>query len=229
MRGSLFGYVVRGDIQRPVAGALVSIASATAPTAGVASEHNLLTDNSGWFAREDLPEGTWRVTAVAPGGGCGEALVSVFENALSEVTVSLDGLHSWFASSFASHVQADAAALPQAGDVDGDLDEDNRTVSSDDALPALVFREPIRTGGIRGRVVYGPQGTPVAGATITIERGAGPAPDIAPETNSKGEFTINHLPWGLYQLGAVDPHGKRGYGKVEVSASKIFNVVIKVH
>jgi hypothetical protein len=72
------------------------------------------------------------------------------------------------------------------------------------------------SGGIRGRVVLGVSGRPIADAAITILRGAGPAPDIAPLTNADGAFALDDLPSGVWSLRAVGPDGQSGETTVVV-------------
>jgi hypothetical protein len=89
-------------------------------------------------------------------------------------------------------------------------------------------KEPQRMrGGIRGRVVRG-DGTPVADATITVVRGAGSAPDIAPVTDPAGRFALDGLPPGEWVFGAHGPAGERGEAAVSVTAGSVSEVVIEV-
>jgi hypothetical protein len=223
MWGSIFGYVVRGDTERPVAGALVSIVSARAPAPDFAPELGQLTNSAGWFAWEGLPEGQWLVIAVEPKSGRGEANVSVFDNSITEVTVRLNRFHRWLASA-----QVDEMEEMRSPGSDSDLDDTSETTGLDDVSPAPAFREPVRKGSVRGRVVYASSGSPVAEATITFEGEAGPAPDIAPVTNAEGKFSMDGLPWGTWRFYAIDPQGRRGTAEVHIGGYNTAKVTIRI-
>jgi hypothetical protein len=201
--------------------------SVKAPAADFAPELGKLTSSAGWFAWEGLPEGQWLVIAVEPKGGRGEANVSVFDNSITEVTVRLYGLHRWLASATSPNAQVDDMEEMRSPGSDSDLDNTNETAGSDDVSPAPAFREPVRKGSVRGRVVYASSGSPVAEATITFE-GAGPAPDIAPVTNVEGKFFIGDLPWGIWRFYAMDPQGRRGTAKVHIRGNETVKVTISI-
>lgn len=83
------------------------------------------------------------------------------------------------------------------------------------------------TGSIHGRVER--RGSrPVRDAAITIVRGAGSAPDIAPLTNEEGRFMLDGLPPGEWVLRAVAPGGEAGEGTVRVSADAVADLTITV-
>jgi len=71
-------------------------------------------------------------------------------------------------------------------------------------------------------------GKPVRDATITIIRGAGPAPDIAPLTDRGGWFALDGLPAGDWVFRAVGPGGEPGEATVEVFPDSLAEVIIKV-
>ncbi len=83
-------------------------------------------------------------------------------------------------------------------------------------------------GSVRGRVVRADNGKPVRDATITIIRGAGPAPDIAPLTDRGGWFALDGLPAGDWVFRAVGPGGEPGEATVEVFPDSLAEVIIKV-
>lgn len=108
-----------------------------------------------------------------------------------------------------------------------------------DGLPATerpsrpfepVFDTEGRTmiGRLIGRVVYADDGRPVANATVTILRGAGPAPDIAPTTDRNGSFALDDLPAGSWLLRAIGPGGEAGLVQVSVRPGSIADAVIKL-
>ncbi len=118
MRGSIHGYVVRGDTRRPVAGATVAVLRGTGPAQGVCREPDAgpMTDSTGWFAFSALDEGEWFVRAIGPNNGRGEARLAVFDNAVTEVTIVLNGLQRWMATALGSGEQGKA---PMTGSVRG--------------------------------------------------------------------------------------------------------------
>jgi len=118
MHGSIHGYVVRGDTQRPAASATVTIVRATGSAPDISREPDAgpETDSAGWFAFSALEEGDWIVRAVGPHGGRGEARLSVFDNAVTEVTIALNGLHRWMATALGS---ANREKAPMTGSVRG--------------------------------------------------------------------------------------------------------------
>jgi uncharacterized GH25 family protein len=84
------------------------------------------------------------------------------------------------------------------------------------------------TGRLIGHVIYADDGRPVADATVTILRGAGPAPDIAPMTDRNGSFALDELPAGSWLLRAIGPGGETGLVQVSVRPGSITDVVIKI-
>jgi hypothetical protein len=84
------------------------------------------------------------------------------------------------------------------------------------------------TGTIHGRVERRGTAKPVRDAAITIVRGAGSAPDIAPLTNDEGRFMLDGLPPGEWVLRAVGPGGETGEGTVRVSADAVADLTITV-
>jgi uncharacterized GH25 family protein len=86
----------------------------------------------------------------------------------------------------------------------------------------------MQRGRIRGRVVRADTGAPVADAAITIVRGPGPAPDIAPLTDSNGNFALDDLPAGDWQLRAQTSRGEIGDEVVTVFDNSLADVTIRV-
>ena len=84
------------------------------------------------------------------------------------------------------------------------------------------------TGSLRGRVVRARTGKPVANATITIVQGAGPAPDIAPVTDSSGAFALDGLPKGKWVLRAIGPRGDEGKATVQIGADSTASATIEI-
>lgn len=215
MRGSIFGYTVRLDTGKPVAGAKVTLSSAAA--LGPALEAMRSTNSAGWFTVDGLSAGQWQVTATDPVGRRGEASVSVFDNASTEVTIGLNGMKRWLAQ-ILDRDEADEMADMRSTEDPQTASEPTRRISS----------EPIRTGSLRGRVVRGATGAPVADATIGVLLAAGPAPDIAPVSDADGYFTMDGLPWGTWELSAVDGEGRHGRAQVELRGIEVVEVVIRI-
>jgi uncharacterized GH25 family protein len=212
MRGSIQGYVVRGDRGTPISDATVSIVYDAGTTAEDEKPglHYQATNSAGWFAFDQLREGNWVVYAQTPEGGRGEARVPVFDNAVSEVRIQLNSLHRWIATLDSDDWMSDVSSADEAWD--GSKGGGQR----------------MSTGGVQGRVVYAGNGAPVDGATIGIVRGAGPAPDIAPLTDASGRFALDGLPPGTWVLSAVGPGGADGSAEVRVAGNSIVDVVIRI-
>ena len=87
---------------------------------------------------------------------------------------------------------------------------------------------PTMHGNLRGRVVRRDTGEPVPNAAIIVVTGPGPAPDIAPESNESGSFSLDGLPSGEWVLRAMTPEGGSGEATVNVTAGGVANVVIAV-
>jgi Carboxypeptidase regulatory-like domain len=83
-------------------------------------------------------------------------------------------------------------------------------------------------GRVRGRVVRADSGEPIADAAITVVRGAGPAPDIAPMTDSAGGFALDELPAGDWLLRAHAPGGETGEATARVAGGFVTDIVIEV-
>lgn len=83
-------------------------------------------------------------------------------------------------------------------------------------------------GSVRGRVVRADNGKPIRDATITVVRGAGPAPDIAPLTDRGGWFALDGLPAGDWVLRALSPGGETGEVTVRVSPDSVAETIINV-
>jgi uncharacterized GH25 family protein len=83
-------------------------------------------------------------------------------------------------------------------------------------------------GSVRGRVVRADSGEAVEDAMITVVRGAGPAPDMAPVTDAAGRFVFNGLPPGDWVLRALSLTGEIGEAAVRVSSNSAAEVTINV-
>ena len=81
------------------------------------------------------------------------------------------------------------------------------------------------TGSIQGYVVT-EDGRAVPGATVVIEEGPGPAPDIAPVTDEDGSFALDGLGEGAYLLRAFGSDGETGKTMVYVSPHAVTGVEI---
>ena len=83
-------------------------------------------------------------------------------------------------------------------------------------------------GSVNGQVVSKTAGRPVPGATISIVRGAGPYPDIAPMTDEGGRFFLDGLAAGEWVLAAYGPDGSHGQGRITVADGFAATVIIHV-
>lgn len=92
--------------------------------------------------------------------------------------------------------------------------------------PAIKTRRSMY-GDVRGCVVRTDNGEPVGDATITLVRGPGPAPDIAPLTDSAGWFALHGLPEGEWVLSATSS-AVRGEAVVHVFGNATSDVTINV-
>jgi hypothetical protein len=88
--------------------------------------------------------------------------------------------------------------------------------------------EPDMPGSVQGRVVRADNGNPLGDATITVVRGAGGAPDIAPLTDRRGRFALDGLPAGEWVLRALGPGGETGETTVRVVSGSVVDTVIEV-
>jgi sarcosine oxidase gamma subunit len=85
---------------------------------------------------------------------------------------------------------------------------------------------PARPGGIEGHVLHAQTGQPVENATITVVRGPGPVPDIAPLTDSTGWFALDGLLPGKWVLLARSPNDETAETTVQISSDGFTNVTI---
>ena len=76
--------------------------------------------------------------------------------------------------------------------------------------------EPSAGGSVRGHVIQGKRGQPVADATVTVVKAAGQFPDIAPLTNDEGIFGLEGLNPGEWVFRATGPDGNTGDATVIV-------------
>lgn len=192
MRGSLCGYVVRGDTEGPLAQAVVRAVADDETEAQMA-----LTDKAGWFVLDGLEPGDWRLTARGPGSETGEARAPVFADAFSDVTIRVS-----------------------ASIGDGQVIGDNST--------AKGRVKHMEQGSVNGLVERGDTGEPLQDASVSIVHGAGPAPDIGPLTNSKGQFMLDGLPPGEWTLRARGPGDETGEATVQVLPGKAASMTIVV-
>ena len=87
---------------------------------------------------------------------------------------------------------------------------------------------PRRTGRIEGHVIQAQTERPVENATITVVRGPGPLPDIAPLTDSTGWFELVGLLPGMWVLLARSPDDETSEMTVQVSNDELTKVTIAV-
>lgn len=192
-RGNVRGRVIDTASDAPIGYATVIVVSGPGPV----PDHVFVASSAGWFEIDEVPVGDWLLRARTDAGATGIATVRVVANALSKVTVAVNG-------------------MPASG------------------RPTLPFEPIFKTeertmiGRLIGRVIYANDGMPVANATVSILRGAGPAPDIAPMTDHNGSFALDDLPAGSWLLRAVGQGGEAGLVQVSVRPGSITDTVIKL-
>ena len=81
------------------------------------------------------------------------------------------------------------------------------------------------TGSVKGRVLTRER-MPVAGATVFIVKGPGPAPDIAPMSDDSGRFVLDGLGEGTYILRAFGPAQEAGEASVSIHAGSVTDTEI---
>jgi uncharacterized GH25 family protein len=81
---------------------------------------------------------------------------------------------------------------------------------------------------IRGHVRNAETDQPVADATVVLDQGPGPAPDIAAVTDSDGSFSFHGLMAGQWLVVALSPDGERGEAWVDASGPEPADVTIRV-
>jgi hypothetical protein len=199
MPGSVGGYVVHALNAEPMRGAEV-FALQRASRMPISGPR---TDDAGWFAVDGLRAGEWLFGARSLDGSTGEANVQVFDNAQTEVTIEVAGAPRAVRRESPGRSKRSRPNGKSGGNVH-------------------------LTGSAGGRVVRGRAGRPVADATITIVRGAGPAPDIGPMTDRSGRFVLDGLMEGEWVLRALAPDGAIGEGTVHVSTGHVAQVTIEV-
>jgi hypothetical protein len=301
MRGSVRGCVVLADTGVAVPHATVEVV----PKAGSQPDIAPVTDETGWFQFDALPEGSWLISASGPACETGTARVYVFDNALSDLmievkrsvpepmetghqaerpsaTASVGGTvrgRVARASNGGSVANATVAVLHRNGvvqshtapptDAAGSFafeglppgpcvlsavgprgeagtttvyvsentvsevtievaGQPSRPQKRNNSVNQMTTKQQDIPGSVRGRVQRAEDAQPVADATISIIRGAGPAPDIAPITNQQGRFSLDGLPPGEWHLGALGPGGETGQATVRVSPGAVSNVVIEL-
>jgi uncharacterized GH25 family protein len=157
-----------------------------------------LTDGTGWFALGGLVPGKWVLLATSPDDETGETAVQVSSGGFTNVTIAV-------------------ASSPHG----------NRSSYG----PSNVAQHPgsqSQFGAVDGHVVHARTGLPVENAAVTVIRGAGPVPDIAPLTDSGGWFALDGLPPGEWVLRARGPDDETGQAMVRVAAGEVAPVTIAI-
>ncbi len=83
MTGGIIGHVVGASDEAPVTDASIVIVQGAGPAPDIAP----LTDESGNFFLDGLPEGQWRLRAFGPGGEEGEESTQVFDDSITSITI----------------------------------------------------------------------------------------------------------------------------------------------
>jgi Carboxypeptidase regulatory-like domain len=192
-RGNVRGRVVDTASGEPIGYATVIVVSGP----GAVREHVFVASSAGWFELDEVPVGDWLLRARSDAGATGIATVRVVANALSQMTIAVNGWR--------------------------DIDQPTSSIE-----PIFATGGHAMVGRLVGHVIYADDGRPVADATVTILRGAGPAPDIAPMTDRNGSFALDGLPAGSWLLRAVGPGGETGLVQVSVRPGGITDALIKL-
>lgn len=193
-RGKVRGQVIDAASGAPIGYATILLVSGP----GAVPDHVYVASSEGWFELNEMPVGDWLLRARDEAGATGIATVRVTHNALSEMTIAVDGLPV---------TERPSPPYTPSADTQGGTAMKGRLI---------------------GHVIYADDGSPAADATVTILRGAGPVPDIAPITASDGSFALDDLPAGSWLLRAVGPGGETGLVQVSVRPGSITDVVIKI-
>lgn len=100
---------------------------------------------------------------------------------------------------------------------------------SEEPVPEPMPHVPSNSGAsIEGRVISANGGFAIENATVMLLSGPGSAPDIAPLTGARGEFSFYDLTVGTWQLRAIAPDGASKQLSVDVRADETAIVVIAV-
>lgn len=157
-----------------------------------------LTDSTGWFALGGLVPGRWVLLANGPGDETGETSVQVSSNGFTNVTIAV------------------AASQHGGRSSNGNPNVEKRSVNQ------------TQVGSVDGHVVHARTGLPVENATVTVVRGAGPVPDIAPLTDSGGWFALDGLPPGEWVLRARGPNEETGEATARITVGDVAQITIAV-
>jgi uncharacterized GH25 family protein len=223
MLGSVNGNVMRAYDGRPIAGATITVVYGAGPVPDIAP----VTDEDGYFALDGLQTGEWVLRAVGPTGGEGEAKVPVFDNAVSDVTILLNGVHRWMADALIG--VTDGSADVASTRVDSTrMTTETAQHAKGPQVSSTGKTQTAPPGSLQGRVLLEDTGMPLSDATVSVVRGAGPAPDIAPMTDAAGRFSFDGLTPGRWVLRALGPNGESGEAEVRVYDNESADMVIEV-
>jgi hypothetical protein len=210
MNGNLCGYVVRG--QRAVPDAAITIVEGAGRHVDLAP----VSDADGWFALDDLPAGYWRLRAVSSDGASGEAGVEIWDDSLSEVTISLDDI---------SERRPDIWREPNSDDESDRQPFEGRRPGADDSRDHAGGRSPA-FGSVFGRVTDEVTGRPVSDALVVVTDGPGPLPDAVVLTDADGGFSIPALEPGNWALEVDADDSGHGQLVVAVLSGRRVNVEV---
>jgi Carboxypeptidase regulatory-like domain len=97
----------------------------------------------------------------------------------------------------------------------------------DSDLPPRRGGQPLG-GTVRGRVVRADNGSAVANASVTVLNQDGTQADIAPMTDSAGDFVLEALPPGAWVVRAIGSTGETGQATVHVFDNALSEVTIEL-
>jgi Carboxypeptidase regulatory-like domain len=83
-------------------------------------------------------------------------------------------------------------------------------------------------GNLFGKVIASDTGYPIENSSVMLVAGFGSAPDIAPMTNSRGEFSFDGLSAGMWTVRVIAPSGASAEHQVHVVASDTALVTIAI-
>jgi Carboxypeptidase regulatory-like domain len=90
------------------------------------------------------------------------------------------------------------------------------------------YPEDTHTGSITGHVIFADNDMPIPYASVMVLSGAGPAPDIAPLTNTAGRFVLDGLRPGEWTVRVITAQGLRTDARVRVAPGQRAELVVRI-